>query len=615
MNREVGAEDVVAFRVDGRLVDTAAAGERNDNREAVTVASEEGLRILRHSCAHLLAAAVKEIFPHVKLAIGPAIEDGFYYDFDFGEGVTPEILPRIEKKMKELAKKKIPFVREEISKEEARRLFSSMGETYKLEILDGIEDEKVSIYRTGDFTDLCEGPHVPHTGFLKHFKLLSVSGAYWRGDEKRPMLQRIYGTAFPSREDLDEFVRRREEAKKRDHRRLGVELELFHIDDAVGPGLVLWHPKGALVRRIIEDFWVSEHLANGYQLVMTPHAARYHLWEISGHTGFFLENMFPPMELDDEKYLLKPMNCPFHLLIYKHRMRSYRELPLRFAELGTVYRFEKSGVLHGLARVRGFTQDDAHLIFAPKDMDAEVERVIRFCLHMLRTFGFESFEVSLSTMPEEHIGEESAWETATAALRDALERVGLDYAVEEGEGAFYGPKIDIKIRDAIGRKWQCSTIQLDFHEPERFDLTFVDADGVRKRPVMIHRALLGSLERFFGILVEHYGGVFPLWLAPVQAAILPVTDEFIDYARRVAEEMKQHGLRVEVDASSEKIGKKIREATMRKVPYMLVVGRREAETGTVSVRHIKAGQLGSLGVAEAVAELKREVEEKLPERR
>ena len=572
--------------------------------------SDEALRTLRHSTSHVMAAAVSRLFPGVKFAIGPAVADGFYYDFDLPQALSSEDLAAIESGMKDVLGKKSTFKRTDTDRAEALEKMQSAGQDYKAELIEEIDAETVSFYTLGDFTDLCEGPHLADTGKVKHFKLLSVAGAYWRGDEKNKMLQRIYGTAFFSREELDNHLEILEQARKRDHRKLGVALDLYHIDDEVGAGLVLWHPKGALVRKIIEDFWREEHLKSGYELVSTPHLARYELWEKSGHTDFFSENMYSPIEVDNNRYLVKPMNCPFHLLIYKSRGRSYRDLPIRWAELGTVYRYEKSGVLHGLNRVRGFTQDDAHLIFRENQMDSEIEKVLRFCVHILGAFGFTEYGIYLSTKPSDCIGSPEVWENATKALRGGLEKVGLDFQVDEGAGAFYGPKIDIKIKDALGREWQCSTIQLDFNEPERFDITYVGEDGNHHRPIMIHRALLGSLERFFAVLVEHYGGLFPLWLAPVQVKVLPVTDKQSDYAGQIRKELLDHGIRVDCDLGSEKVGHKVRDATIEKVPYMLIVGPREVEANTVSVRHCNGDDLGVKTAAEFIAKVKTEIEAK-----
>ena len=574
--------------------------------ESDDIMEAKNLSTLRHSTAHVMAHAVKNLFPDAKITIGPAIEEGFYYDFDVKQPFTPEDLEKITAEMHKIIAAKRPFVRKAVSRDEARKLFAN--EQYKLEIIDELpEDEEVTIYEEGDFIDLCRGPHIDNSGEIGAFKLLRSSGAYWRGDEKNPMLQRIYGTAFPTQAELDAHLEMLAEAEKRDHRKLGRELDLFSIQEEAGPGLVFWHPKGALVRKNIEDYWRNEHLACGYDLLYTPHIARKELWATSGHLDFFTENMFQPMKVEGADYLIKPMNCPFHLLIYKSRVRSYRELPLRWAELGTVYRYERSGVLHGLMRVRGFTQDDAHIICSREQLGDETQRVLEFVLKILRRFGFSEFDIYLSTRPEKYVGEDDVWEQATEALKAALNAEGLDYSVDEGGGAFYGPKIDVKIKDAIGRSWQCSTIQVDFNEPERFDITFVGQDNQPHRPIMIHRALLGSLERFLGVLIEHYAGAFPLWLAPVQAVVLPIADRHQEYARKVAERLKTEGFRADVDDRNEKTGYKIREAQMQKIPYMLVVGDREAEAGAVSVRSRSEGDKGAVALDDLVAELKKEL--------
>lgn len=563
------------------------------------------LETLRHSTAHVMAHAVRNLFPGTKIAIGPSIEEGFYYDFDVKEPFTPEDLEKIAGEMQQIIEAARPFVRKEISRDEASKLFAD--EPYKLELIRDLpEGETISIYEEGGFVDLCRGPHVADAGQVKAFKLLKTSGAYWRGDEKNPMLQRIYGTAFATQQELDDYLHLLEEAEKRDHRRLGRELDLFSLQEETGPGLVLWHPKGTLVKTLIEDYWRAEHYANGYELVSTPHIARQDLWRTSGHLDFFTENMYQPMEVDEVPYLIKPMNCPFHLLIYKSRVRSYRELPIRWAELGTVYRYERSGVLHGLMRVRGFTQDDAHIICSREQLDGETKRVLRFVLKILRRFGFDDYEVYLSTQPEHHVGEQDVWDQATEALRAALTDEGLAYKIDEGGGAFYGPKIDVKIKDAIGRVWQCSTIQVDFNEPERFDITYIGQDNERHRPIMIHRALFGSMERFMGVLIEHYAGAFPLWLAPVQAMVIPIADRHVEYAEKVAAELRAEGFRVQVDDRNEKTGYKIREAQLHKIPYMLVVGDREAESSAVSVRSRAEGDKGAVAVTDLIKQLKDE---------
>ena len=549
--------------------------------------TDNELEKLRHSTAHVMAQAVKRLYPETQVTIGPAIEDGFYYDFDRDESFKPEDLQKIESVIHEIIKENLPVMRSELSKKEALKFFEEKGEKYKQELINEIEDEKVSIYTQGEFADLCRGPHVGSTGDIKSFKLLSVAGSYWRGDEKNKMLQRIYGTAFYSRKDLKEYLNRLEEAKKRDHRKLGKELDLFHVDEEIGSGLILWHPKGALVRAIIEDFWRKEHYKNGYDILYSPHIARAHLWETSEHLKFYKENMYSPMDIDGTDYIVKPMNCPFHIKIYNSKLRSYRDLPFRWAELGTVYRYEKTGVLHGLLRVRGFTQDDAHIFCRPDQLSEEISRALDFTIFILRSFGFEEYQIYLSTKPDKFVGSEESWEKATTALKGALDKSGMTYDIDPGEGVFYGPKIDIKIKDSLGRAWQCSTIQVDFNLPERFKISYIGEDGQPHQPIMIHRALMGSLERFFGCLIEHYAGAFPTWLAPVQVRILTITDDHIKYAEEIAAFLKKDGIRVELDSRNEKVGFKIREAQTSKIPYMLVIGEKEINDKTVAVRKRK----------------------------
>lgn len=584
-----------AAKVDGRLVDVYVPLAGDAAVELVTDRSPDALDIYRHSCAHLMANAVKELFPDAKIAIGPTIEDGFYYDFDRAAPFAHEDLESIEKKMAEIIARDTPIRREEMPWEQAKALFDGEQEPYKSELAyERGQHEPVSIYRQGAFNDFCRGPHLPSTGKIKPgtFKLLSVAGAYWKGDEHNKMLQRIYATAFLSAKDLASHLNRLEEARKRDHRRLGKDLDLFSLSEEVGGGLVLWHPKGAIIRKTIEDFWRDQHLKNGYDFVYSPHIGRSTLWETSGHLDFYKESMYPSMEMENQTFYAKPMNCPFHVKIFGSRQRSYRDLPLRWAELGTVYRYEKSGVLHGLMRVRGFTQDDAHLFVQPEKMEEEVVRVIKFTLFMLRAFGFEEFEAYIATRPEKSVGDPKMWEEATAALKKAADLAGLAYSVDEGGGAFYGPKIDIKIKDCLNRSWQLSTVQFDFNLPERFGLEYVGSDNAHHRPYMIHRALLGSLERFFGILIEHFGGAFPLWLAPEQIRLLPIADRHVAYCQTVARDLSDSGLRVTVDERPEKTGYKIREAQLQKVPYMLVVGDREQEGGGVSLRTRTGGDKG-----------------------
>ncbi len=605
------AKDALAIKIDGHLQDLNIPVERSAGIAIVTFDVPEGREVYWHSTSHLMAHAVKQLFPQAKLAIGPAIEEGFYYDFDLDRPFTPEDLEKIEKKMAELAKAAVVITRKTFSRAEALAFFEKKGETYKVELISELpENDVISIYEQGDFADLCRGPHVRTTAKIKAFKLLSVAGAYWRGSEKNKMLQRIYGISFPAKDALDAYVARIEEIKRRDHRKLGKDLDLFSVSDEVGGGLVLWHPRGALIRKTIEDFWRDEHQKNGYDFVFSPHVGRANLWETSGHLGFYRENMYSSMEVEGQEYYVKPMNCPFHIMIYKNKLRSYRELPLRYAELGTVYRFERSGVLHGLLRVRGFTQDDAHIFVAPEDMETEVIRVIGFVVKMLRTFGFEDFKAYIATRPEKSVGDNAVWEQATQALKVAAEKVKLGYEIDEGGGAFYGPKIDIKIKDALGRLWQCSTVQFDFNMSERFDMSFIGVDNQAHRPYMIHRALLGSIERFFGMLIEHYAGAFPVWLAPVQAKVVCITDKQFEYARGVREELLAAGIRAELDARSEKIGFKIREAAMEKVPYILVVGDKEVQQNMVAVRERGGKDLGAMPLAEFIDKTLKDIREK-----
>ena len=559
------------------------------------------LEILRHSTSHLMAAAVLELFPEAKFGIGPVIESGFYYDFDLPKNLIPGDLIKIEKKMTELTQKKLKFERQEMSIEEAIELFEKLNQPYKIELLKDIKKfgtteidqqpaissqqiSKVTIYKLGNFIDLCRGPHLPSTKEIGAFKLTKIAGAYWRGDEKNKMLQRIYGLAFLTKKELDDHLKLLEEAEKRDHRKLGQELDLFSFDETVGQGLPLWHPKGALLRQIIEDFWIKEHLKNGYQLVRSPHIGNLGLWKTSGHWDFYRENMYSPIKIEEDLYLIKPMNCPFHLKIYQSKMRSYRELPFRWAELGTVYRFEKSGTLHGLIRVRGFTQDDAHTFCTPEQLNKEIENTVRFGIKLLRIFGFKDYEIALSTRPEKYVGTIKNWERATNALKIALEKLKLKYQIDPGEGVFYGPKIDIKIKDSLGRAWQCTTIQVDFNMPERFRMTYVDRRGKKAQPIMIHRALLGSLERFVGVLLEHYAGALPVWLSPVQIYITPVGKRHRQAAKKLAKELTELGLRCEIDELNETIPYKVRKAEKQKIPYILVIGDKEIKGKTLNVR-------------------------------
>lgn len=554
-----------------------------------------------------MAHAVKKLFPDVKLAIGPAIQDGYYYDFDISKTFTPEDLVLIEKEMSAIIKKDSPFIRKEMSKKDAVRLFEEMGEIYKVELLNDLTDETVTLYEEDGFTDLCRGPHLASTGKIAAFKLLSVAGAYWRGNEKNKMLQRIYGTAFNNSKDLRKYLDFLEEVKKRDHRRLGKELDLFSISDEIGSGLVLWHPNGAIIRKTIEDFWRNEHIKADYKLLYSPHIAKLELWKTSGHLDFYRENMYAPMEIEGVDYELKPMNCPFHLSVYKSSLRSYRSLPIRYAELGTVYRYERSGVLHGLLRVRGFTQDDAHIFCREDQIEEEILRVLDFTLFVLKTFGFDSYDVYLSTRPEKYVGSQENWEISTNALKMALEEKGLKYMVDPGEGVFYGPKIDIKVKDSLGRSWQCSTIQVDFNNPERFDITYRGTDGREHRPIMIHRALMGSLERFFGVLIEHYAGAFPLWLSPVQVSVLTIAERHDAYAEKIVSGLSRQDIRVELDTDSEKIGNKIRKSSIRKIPYSVIIGDNEVEDNKITVRRRNGENIGPFTFDELTSFLLEEI--------
>ncbi len=559
---------------------------------------------MRHSVAHVMASAVQHLWPDALFDIGPDTEDGFYYDFDLSHRLTEEDFPMIEAEMAKIVAQDLPFVREEKSRDDVLELMKGRGQSYKLERLADIpEGETISLYHTGDFTDLCRGPHVASTGKIQAFKLTSVAGAYFRGDEKNQMMQRLYGTAFLSQADLEAHLKMLEEAKLRDHRVLGRDLDLYSIQESVGPGLVHWHPKGARIRSTIEDFWRREHYRAGYEMLYTPHIGRSGLWDTSGHLGFYSENMYAPMEVDEQRYYVKPMNCPFHIQIYKNRKRSYRELPLRWAELGTVYRYERAGVLHGLMRVRGFTQDDAHIFCTEEQVESEVRECVRFAIAMWRAFGFEDITAYLATRPEKAVGEPAQWAIAQQSLEAALKAEGIAYEMDEGGGAFYGPKIDLKTRDAIGRKWQMSTVQFDFNEPERFDMVYTGPDGQDHRPYMVHRALLGSLERFFGILIEHYAGAFPLWLAPMQVVLIPVTDKQIAAAEEIAATLRAQDYRVQVDGRPEKMGAKIRDAQMQKIPYMIVLGGREVENGTISVRSRVAGDQGTMALDAFITQL------------
>ena len=606
------ARAALAGRIDDRPADLSQQIERDARVAITTPTSEEGLEILRHSTSHLMAQAVKELFPSVQVTIGPAVDNGFYYDFDFERPFTPEDLAAIEKRMGELAAKNLPVRRQVMDRDQAIAHFKGLGEHYKAEIIAEIpEGEAVSLYSQGDFTDLCRGPHVPETGRLQVFKLLSVAGAYWRGDARNRQLQRIYGTAFADRKALNAHLHMLEEAEKRDHRRLGRNMDLFSLQEEAGGGLVFWHPMGARVRQIIETYWKESHIAAGYEFLYTPHMANLELWRTSGHLDFYNESMFKPMTVDHQKYQIRPMNCPFHILIYRSRLYSHRDFPIRWAELGTVYRYELSGALHGLFRVRGFTQDDAHIFCREDQIEAEIRAILDLTLDTLETFGFSEFEINLSTKPEKSVGSDAIWEKATTALKNAIGARGLDYIEDVGGGAFYGPKIDVKITDTIGRKWQCSTIQLDFNLPERFDITYVGDDSSRQRPIMIHRALMGSLERFFGILIEHHAGRFPLWLAPVQAVVLTITDAHNGWAVEVRDLLRAKGLRVETDLRNEKVGYKIREHTLKNVPWLLIIGDQEMREQAVSPRSRAGKNLGVIPLAEVAERLLQENRERL----
>jgi threonyl-tRNA synthetase len=599
------------FGIQGREVSSQTA--RTKANQASKIYAGESVRALRerlrHTAAHIMAEAVLSIFPDARFAIGPPTEEGFYYDFQLPRALNNDDLPTIEKKMAETIKADFPMVRGALEQEEAMSKFSD--QPFKLELIDDIGEDHVGTYTHGEFSDLCQGPHVESTGQVKAFKLLNVAGAYWRGDERRPMLQRIYGTAFESQEALDEFLHRMEEASKRDHRKLGRELDLFSIHEGLGAGLISWHPKGARIRTIIEDFWREQHYKAGYSLVYSPHIGKSKLWETSGHLDFYRESMYSPLDIDGQEYYLKPMNCPFHILMYKSSLRSYREMPFRWGELGTVYRYERTGVLHGLLRVRGFTQDDAHIFCRPDQLEDEVKGVLELVFSSLNAFGFQDFHIYLADRPEKYVGEASDWNRATEALKNTVDTMGLDYNLDLGGGAFYGPKIDVKIEDALGRQWQCATVQFDFNLPERFDLNFIGADGQQHRPYMVHRTLLGSMERFMGVLIEHYGGAFPVWLAPVQAVIIPITDSHLDYAREAQTTLDSSGIRVEVDERSERMNLKIRDAQLQKVPYMLITGNKEVESETLSVRLRSGEDKGSQAIDSVIEMIHADVKARL----
>lgn len=604
------AKEAIVAEINGTRRELNTPISDDSEVKIFTFNNAEGKETYWHSSSHIMAHAIKELYPEAKFGVGPSIDNGFYYDIDINTQLTEEDLVKIEKKMKFIIDRNDSFVRSELSKNDALEFFS--GDEYKTELIDAFDSETtISTYGEGTFTDLCTGPHITSTKYIKVFKLLSVSGSYWRGDEKRARLQRIYGISFPKQKMLDEHIELLEEAKKRDHRKLGKELDLFSIHEEAGAGLIYWHPKGARVRNEIEDFWKKEHLKNGYDLLYSPHIGKSHLWETSGHLDHFKENMFAPMKIDEQDYYIKPMNCPFHIEIYKTKLRSYRDLPLRWAELGTVYRYEKSGVLHGLLRVRGFTQDDAHIFCSKEQIEAEIIEVIRFSNFMWKQFGFETLKYYVATRPEKVTGNDELWEQATRSLEVALEKEGLEYELDEGGGAFYGPKIDIKIKDALNREWQMSTIQFDFNLPERFDMKYIGEDGKEHRPFMVHRALLGSIERFMGVLIEHYGGAFPDWLAPVQVAVIPVSQNYFDYAQKIVSLLFDENIRVEFDKRNEKIGYKIRDWETQKTPYMLILGEKEETNGTVSVRKHKHGDKGEISVDEFISTLKNSVKNKI----
>ncbi len=598
------AKASLAGKLDGQWIDLRTPMMKSGSFEIITDKHPQASEVIRHSAEHVLAQAVKKLWPKTQVDVGRTDHsEKFQYDFKVEKAFTPDDLIKIEEEMKKSIALNLEFTREVVSRKDAIDMFTKMGEELKvLRISDIPADQDISLFRHGDFVDLCRGPHVQNTKQIGAIKILEASASYFKGDEKNQALQRVYGTAFTSEKALKEYETIKEEALKRDHRKIGKELDLFSMNDEVGPGLILWHPKGAMVRNTMENYWREQHLQGGYDLVYSPHVARRSMWDKSGHTGFYAENMFAPMEVDEQAYQLKPMNCPFHIQIYKSKLRSYRDLPLRFAELGTVYRYERSGVLHGLLRVRGFTQDDAHLFITPDQLFDELTNVLHFVVNMFRVFGFHEYQIYLSTRPSKSVGSDENWNTATQALKNALEKMDLPYEVDPGEGVFYGPKIDIKVKDAIGRMWQCATIQADFSLPERFQMEFVDVDGQRKTPIMIHRALLGSVERFFGVLVEHHLGAFPFWLAPVQAEIIPITDDQLEYAKTVYEKLKEAGFRVHLDNRSEKLGYKIREAQMQKVPYMIVLGDQEKQKQECSIRKRSGEQMPNMNV-DALIEL------------
>ncbi|MBC8382575.1 MAG: threonine--tRNA ligase [Candidatus Cloacimonetes bacterium] len=605
------AKEALCAQFNDTAVDMTRPIEEDGSILFYKFADEKGKEVYWHSSSHIMAQAVKRLFPDVKVAIGPSIDQGFYYDFDKEIPFTEDDLRLIEEEMQRIVDENFFFERKVLSREEALELFNSLGEKYKIELINDMpEDETISIYVLGDFVDLCRGPHIRSTDKVKAFKLLKFSGAYWRGDEKKKMLQRIYGISFPTQKELDAHLEKLEEAEKRDHRKIGKELDLFGFYEEVGAGLVHWHPKGGVMRDVIEDFWKKEHYRAGYQIIYTPHIGKSILWEKSGHLDFYQDSMYSPMQIDEIDYYIKPMNCPFHIMVYKSKLRSYRELPVKYAELGTVYRYERSGALHGLMRVRGFTQDDAHIMCTPDQLVGEVVKLLDFSLFFLKSFGFERYDIFLSTKPDKHVGEDIDWERATESLKEALEISGLEYKVDHGEGVFYGPKIDIKIKDALDRSWQCTTIQFDFNLPERFNMTYIGEDNEAHRPYMIHRALLGSLERFFGVLIEHYAGNFPVWLAPVQVQVIPISEHQVDYAKGILQALRDTNIRADIDVQNEKVGYKIREAEKQKIPYMIVVGNKEIENNNISVRKHLKGNLGTTDLKSFISSVTQEIQNK-----
>lgn len=606
------AEDVLVAEVNSKLIDIHNQITSNSKLRLFTFKDDIGKETYWHSTSHLMAHAIQSLFPEAKFGVGPAIEGGFYYDFDINTKLSEDDLTKIENKMMQLAQEDEPFKRKVLSKNDALDYFKEVNDKYKIELISGFDEneEIISLYSEGDFIDLCRGPHIPSVGKIKYVKLINISGSYWRGDEKRESLQRIYGISFPKKKMLDEHLELLEEAKKRDHRKLGKQLGLFSIEEESGPGLIYWHPKGASIRNTVENFWREAHISNGYDLVYSPHIGKGWLWETSGHLVNYKDSMFAPMQIDEQDYYIKPMNCPFHIMMYKANLHSYRDLPFRWAELGTVYRYEKSGVLHGLLRVRGFTQDDAHIFCTQDQIEDEIIEVIRFSSYIWNSFGFDNLKYYVSTKPEKAVGSDELWDKATETLKIALDKQDLKYEIDEGGGAFYGPKIDIKVKDALHREWQMSTIQFDFNLPERFDMKYIGEDGKDHRPLMVHRALFGSIERFMGVLIEHYGGAFPTWLAPTQAVIIPVSQNFIQYAEDLKLKLISEGIKIDLDSRNEKIGYKIREWEIQKVPYMLIVGEKEESSKTVSVRIHKEGDKGSMGVDEFLTIFNTDIQKK-----